>query len=142
LIIAGISKSKCSFDRFSAWRHEDAVDHRAVAAVAGRVYKGTASCVVRRKQKGYGRTAELKPISYTFAKAEMVSLVLEGLWGTAHEGYLPPTLNREEGLYQAAKRQSYQYLLFPDSDRHPCAGELREEIKSNVMEVLRISNSS
>ena len=101
------------------------------------VYKGTASGVVRRKQKADGRTAELKPIRYTFANAEMVSLVLEGLLGELrNEGYFTHTLNREEGLYQARKDDKIINIFCSPTqiDIH-APGELRAEIKSNVMEV-------
>lgn len=101
------------------------------------VYRGSASGVVRRKQKADGRAAELKPIRYTFANAEMVSLVLDGFLGELrNEGYFTHTLNREEGLYQARRDDKVINIACSPTqiDIH-APGELRAEIKSNVMEV-------
>ncbi|OQC23836.1 MAG: High-affinity Na(+)/H(+) antiporter NhaS3 [Verrucomicrobia bacterium ADurb.Bin070] len=101
------------------------------------VYRGSASGVIRRKQKADGRTAELKPIRYTFANAEMVSLVLDGFLGELrNEGYFTHTLNREEGLYQARRDDKVINISCSPTqiDIH-APGELRAEIKSNVMEV-------
>jgi mannitol/fructose-specific phosphotransferase system IIA component (Ntr-type) len=67
----------------------------------------------------------------------MVSLVLEGLLGELrNEGYFTHTLNREEGLYQARKDDKVINIFCSPTqiDIH-APGELRAEIKSNVMEV-------
>ena len=101
------------------------------------VYRGTASGVVRRKQKTGSRVADLTPIRYTFANAEMVTLVLDRFLGELrHEGYFTHTLNREEGLYQARKDDKVINMsCSPTQIEIHAPDELRAEIKSNVMEV-------